>query len=206
VAGEFIEDMSIGLLKMDNPTLEKKYNFLSKDVTEDKLASFFEDKEIAKSLFNTPDVAMALHQELVGIKNDRDTLRNSIFKLNNDDGIHTPINLHRIIKNAKRMFEISNRSKTDLSPKDVITKLAKTLDSLVAVPGITEKSDSLLIQANNDSTLLTKIYLRSILNSKNVICNERLNSQSLDWILGEIKTKFEQSMIHPGEMVGSIAA
>jgi DNA-directed RNA polymerase II subunit RPB1 len=32
VSGEHVEDMSIELLKMDNHTLDKKYNFLSKDV------------------------------------------------------------------------------------------------------------------------------------------------------------------------------
>ena len=47
------------------------------------------------------------------------------------------------------------------------------------------------MDANSDSTLLTRIYLKSILNSKNVILNERLNSQALDWILGEVKSKFE---------------
>jgi hypothetical protein len=30
--------------------------------------------------------------------------------------------------------------------------------------------------ANDDSTLLLKVYIKSILNSKNVILNERLNS------------------------------
>ena len=62
------------------------------------------------------------------------------------------------------------------------------------------------MEANSDATMLSRIYIKSILNSKNVILNQRLNSQSLDWILGEIKSKFEQSLVHPGEMVGSIAA
>ena len=39
-----------------------------------------------------------------------------------------------------------------------------------------------------------------------MLLNERLNSQSLDWILGEIKSKFELSLVNPGEMVGSVAA
>lgn len=54
--------------------------------------------------------------------------------------------------------------------------------------------------------MLMKIYLKSILNSKNVIMNEKLSTSSFDWILGEIKTKFEQSLVNPGEMVGSVAA
>lgn len=36
-SGEYIEDLSIDLLKMDNETLEKKYNFFSKDLDQDKL-------------------------------------------------------------------------------------------------------------------------------------------------------------------------
>jgi hypothetical protein len=48
-----------------------------------------------------------------------------------------------------------------------------------------------MMDANSDATMLSRIYIKSILNSKNVILNQRLNSQSLDWILGEIKSKFE---------------
>ena len=116
------------------------------------------------------------------------------------------MNVNRIIKNAKKMFEISGRQKSDLRPTDVIEKLKGTISELCAIPGMDRRKESLFVNANQDSTMLFAIYLRSILNSKNVILNERLNSQSLDWILGEIKSKFEQSLVHPGEMVGSIAA
>jgi DNA-directed RNA polymerase II subunit RPB1 len=221
VAGEQIEDMSIDLLKMDDQTVDKKYNFLSKDVDQDKLAKYFEHPEAAKKAFDDPVVAKALQDEYTSIKEDRDLLRNSIFKASTDDTVHLPINLHRIIKNAKRMFDINSRTKTDLLPTDVISKLSATLHGLCVIPGFQDvpargakeemgylrrPRDPLLVQANQDATLLLRIYLKSILNSKNVILNERLTAPSLDWILGEVKTKFEQSLVHPGEMVGSIAA
>jgi DNA-directed RNA polymerase II subunit RPB1 len=104
------------------------------------------------------------------------------------------------------MFEITDRKKSDLKPADVVLKLSKTLEELCVIPGLDRRNPKILKDANSDSTMLLKIFLRSILNSKNVILGERLNSQSFDWILGEIKTKFEQSLVHPGEMVGSIAA
>ena len=125
--------------------------------------------------------------------------------MTNEDTVHMPVNIHRIIKNAKKMFEITSRSKTDLKPTDVIKKLSSTLQKLQVVPGC-DKKGGLMMEANSDATMLSRIYIKSILNSKNVILNQRLNSQSLDWILGEIKSKFEQSLVHPGEMVGSIAA
>jgi len=48
VAGEHVEDMSIDLLKMDNQTIDKKYNFLTKDMDQEKISSYFEDPEIGK--------------------------------------------------------------------------------------------------------------------------------------------------------------
>ena len=102
-----------------------------------------------------------------------------------------PINLKRIISNAKKMFEINHRSKSDMRPDEVVEKLKKTLNDLYVIPGLRNHNKGLLVTANSDSTMLMRIYLKSILNSKNVIMNEKLNSSSFDWILGEIKTKFE---------------
>jgi DNA-directed RNA polymerase II subunit RPB1 len=33
-----------------------------------------------------------------------------------------------------------------------------------------------------------------------------MTQDSFDWLIGEIKSRFESSLVHPGEMVGSIAA
>ena len=56
-------------------------------------------------------------------------MRNSIFKTTTDDTIHMPINVPRLIKNAKKMFEITNRSKTDLTPRDVIQKFEDMMNN-----------------------------------------------------------------------------
>ncbi len=61
-------------------------------------------------------------------------------------------------------------------------------------------------EGNNNATWLSKIYLRSILNSKNIVQNERLSKASFDWLIGEIKERFRSSLVNPGEMVGSIGA
>jgi DNA-directed RNA polymerase II subunit RPB1 len=33
-----------------------------------------------------------------------------------------------------------------------------------------------------------------------------MTKDAFDWLIGEIKSKFEQSLVHPGECVGSLAA
>lgn len=48
--------------------------------------------------------------------------------------------------------------------------------------------------------------MRSMLCTKNMIQTERLSTEAFDWIIGEIKSRFEQAIVNPGEMVGPIAA
>jgi DNA-directed RNA polymerase II subunit RPB1 len=54
--------------------------------------------------------------------------------------------------------------------------------------------------------MLFKIYVRSELSTKRIIQQERMTQESFDWLIGEVKSRFEQSLVHPGEMIGSIAA
>lgn len=54
--------------------------------------------------------------------------------------------------------------------------------------------------------MLFKIYLRQLLVAKHVIQTKKLSKSSFDWLVGEIQTRFERSLVHPGEMVGSIGA
>jgi DNA-directed RNA polymerase II subunit RPB1 len=63
-----------------------------------------------------------------------------------------------------------------------------------------------LIEANYNATNLLRIYIRQSLASKRLIFEEKFTTQSLNWLVGEIKSRFESALVHPGEMVGSIAA
>jgi len=62
------------------------------------------------------------------------------------------------------------------------------------------------MEANEDATWLSKIYLRQILSAKHLIEHQNLSKKSFDFLLGEIRTRFRDSIVHPGEMVGSIGA
>ena len=64
----------------------------------------------------------------------------------------------------------------------------------------------MLQDADLNTRRLFSMYMRHALCAKNVIMKERLSGPSFDWLLGEIKSKFENSIVNPGEMVGSLAA
>ena len=49
-----------------------------------------------------PTLMKVLDQEFRQLVEDRACLRNSIFKLTSDDQVHLPLNIGRIIANAKQ--------------------------------------------------------------------------------------------------------
>lgn len=42
--------------------------------------------------------------------------------------------------------------------------------------------------------------------ARRVIEEFKLNRASFEWVMGEIETQFQKSIVHPGEMVGVVAA
>lgn len=85
------------------------------------------------------------------------------------------------------MFFLSSSGVQELSKK------------LVIVNG----DDPLSRQAQENATLLFNIHLRSTLCSKRMTEEFRLSTEAYDWLLGEIETKFNQSIVSSGDVVGS---
>jgi hypothetical protein len=115
-----------------------------------------------------PKVLMSLDEEFKQIMRDRDDLRGVILK-GQGDAVHLPVNVPRIIWNAKEQFGIKANSKTDLQPSYVLQELQSISQKLSPIPGIQVRKDPLILQAQENSTHLFKIYLRHMLCTKNMI-------------------------------------
>jgi DNA-directed RNA polymerase II subunit RPB1 len=53
---------------------------------------------------------------------------------------------------------------------------------------------------------LYRILIRGMLASKRVLKQYRLSEAALNWVIGEIETRFHKAKVNPGEMVGVLAA
>lgn len=144
---------------------------------------------------------ISLTGEYKEIEADRERLRNEILK-HGDSKVYLPVNVSRLITKAKQQFDIRPTNRSDLHPHEVIEGVKQLCDSLKV---ITDK-DRTSRETNNNATILMKIAIRFHLCSKTVILGEKMSKDSFNWLLGEIKNKFDKALAHPGEMVGSIAA
>ena len=66
--------------------------------------------------------------------------------------------------------------------------------------------DPLTNEAQDNATLNFRMHLRATLASRRVLEKFHLTREAFDWVIGEVESKFNQSVVQPGEMCGTLAA
>lgn len=141
--------------------------------------------------------------------------------------INLPVNLKRLIWNAKERFQCNNNRigptgedpvlaqpilvyichhllgcnseaintllfcclfATGLSPLRVIQEVQQLCSELHVVVG----NDELSLEAKRNATLLFHAFLRATLASKRVLSEHRLSEDAFNYLIGEIKTRFNE--------------
>ncbi|CAA6666730.1 unnamed protein product [Spirodela intermedia] len=113
-----------------------------------------------------------------------------------------PVNLKRLIWNAQKTFKVDLRRPSDMHPMEIVEAVDKLQERLKVVPG----DDMMSIEAQKNATLFFNILLRSTFASKRVLKEYRLTREAFEWVIGEIESRFLQSLVAPGEMIGCVAA
>jgi DNA-directed RNA polymerase II subunit RPB1 len=166
----------------------------------------FLEADIIEDCKNDPEVQQLLDRELEILKEDQRMLRivmaNREAGRESDPSSYAPGNIRRVLQNAAQQFQIDRNHPSDLHPTDVINKVNELLGKLVVVVG----DDTLSVEAQDNATTLYRILIRSLLASKLVLLDLRLNKNALNWVLGEVEARFHLAKVNPGEMAGVLAA
>jgi DNA-directed RNA polymerase II subunit RPB1 len=107
-----------------------------------------------------------------------------------------------LIWNAQKIFKVDLRKPSDMHPMEIVEAVDKLQEKLKVVPG----DDHISMEAQRNATLFFGCLLRSTLASKRVLKDYRLTKEAFEWVIGEIETRFLQSLVAPGEMIGCVAA
>ncbi|KAK7074174.1 DNA-directed RNA polymerase II subunit RPB1, partial [Halocaridina rubra] len=197
LAGEFVEFQNLPTVKLSNRRFEDKYKF---DITNERYLRKLFTEEVVREIIGSPDAIGTIEGEWQRLQDDRQSLR-SIFP-KGDTKVVLPCNLERMIWNVQKIFHINKRTQTDLSPVRVVESVKAMLDKCVIVSG----EDRISRQANENATYLFQCLVRSVLCTKKVSEEFKLTVEAFNWLIGEIETRFNQSLASPGEMVGALAA
>ncbi|XP_010021451.1 PREDICTED: DNA-directed RNA polymerase II subunit RPB1, partial [Nestor notabilis] len=211
LAGESVEFQNLATLKPSNKAFEKKFKF---DYTNERALRRTLQEELGKGVLFNAHIQNELEREFEKMREDREVLR--VIFPTGDSKVVLPCNLLRMIWNAQKIFHINSRLPSDLHPIKVVEGVRELSRRLVIVNG----EDPLSRQAQHNATLLfnaawptssasaerpsTGSWAR--LCARRMADEFRLSGEAFDWLLGEIESKFNQAIAHPGEMVGALAA
>jgi DNA-directed RNA polymerase II subunit RPB1 len=204
----WIERQDFDLLTLTRLEFEKRYVF---DTSEpefgiDEQGIHFLEPDIVEDCRREPEMQLMMDREVENLREDQAILRvimkNREPGRESDESSYAPGNVLRVIQNATRQFRIDKTKPSDLHPREVIEKVNGLLDRLVVVVG----DDPLSIEAQTNATTLYRILIRSLLASKRVLSHWRLSRAALDWVIGEVETRFNIAKVNPGEMAGVLAA
>jgi DNA-directed RNA polymerase II subunit RPB1 len=123
----------------------------------------------------------------------RDNIVADVFKFMDKTDIHIPVHFHRIINNIHNQLSIQSNSLVNITPYELYELLDHAFNKLkknhYAAP-----------------TELFKIAFYYYLSPKTLLTIKRFNRKAVTFLLETIITNYNKSIIHPGEMVGMIAA
>jgi DNA-directed RNA polymerase II subunit RPB1 len=193
-----VESQVLDTIKVDDSTMKSSFQFNFDEKNCGLIPGVLEPFLIQK-LKTDFAATRILAAEFKQLKEDRERLR-QLFPTTSVAPL--PVNVTRLLLVAQKKFSRGDVRATpsDLDPVDVVRRIEALCKSLVVVPG------GRASEANVNATNLFSMHLRATLASKRVIQEHRLNSESFRWLVDEIKRRFDQSLVQPGEMVGAIAA
>lgn len=183
-----IESQSLDYI--DN-SIEEIYQKYSIDLEELKPIL---NKEVYLDLQKNKDFKNEMETHVQNILDDR---RHVIVKMNSgssNSSFMYPIGFQRILTIAKNMAIKHNTTKE------------LDLDPLYVLKVINKLSSEMIVTKHQNGNKLFGILVRSFLSPKKIICQYRLNRNSFDFTIQQIKFKFYDSLAQPSEMVGVIAA
>ena len=196
--GAFIEAQGMNTFTLNNKQFEHDYRV---DVTIPQKG--FLPGVLQVGIDSTSlDLQMKLDEEYRMLQEDRRLLRTFIYPGQASVSQYLPVNLRRIIQNAKQIFHIDRRKPSDLDPVYIIDSVQKLGERLIVVRG----DDPLTHEAQHNATLRFGMHLRATLASRPILEREHLTREAFDWVLGEVESKFNASLAHAGEMCGTLAA
>lgn len=202
--GTSVEKQTLPFMTLKNDDLAKRYQWNMDSQTFGR--DIFEPGALS-SIKANHSLDKDLEAEFEQINEDRTALREFIFNFADDkdklsDAWPLPVNLKRIIWNAKHIFNVKPHDLTDLTPDVVI----EGLNYIIRTIFVGGRDDPISQEVKANALFLFSILLRCHLSSKQVIVEHRMTRKCFEWVVGEVIDRYQRAMCTPGEMVGSIAA
>jgi DNA-directed RNA polymerase II subunit RPB1 len=184
-----IETQPLPFVKMDYSKLKKTYL-----LTEDDVLTNVLDADVVDGLNKTKNWQEKFAEHFQEIMADREFVMKNVLEKEQGTSIMYPVSFDRITRNAKAMF-----NKYDGG-------VLSDLDPMYVLDSINKLCDELYVSKQNKGNKFLKMLIRCYLSPKKVIFDYKYNKLAFDYVINQVKQRFYDSIAHPSEMVGVVAA
>ena len=185
---QFIPYIDMNTIEMDNLYHLRPEDPLSLYLTDDAMKKLGEKKDKDDKSWQ-----QRCKEHFHAILDDKMYLIRDVFKGQKQDKIQYPIPFERIISNAVHRMGAAAKAPTDLTPAYILDKIEDLIERLKVI-------------RTNQGIKFLHVLVRMHLSPKPMIFRHTMSRSVFDWVIGEIERHFIEAVVHPGEMVGVIAA
>ena len=147
---------------------------------------------IFKKLHKDTEWEKRCFEHFKDILQEREYVITKIFNNTDNNQLLYPISIKRIISTAINIFH-KKKTLVDLEPNYILDHIDKLCNDLY-------------LNDNNKGNKLFQILIKTNLSPKIIITIHKLNKLSFEYVVNQIRVKFMESIAHPSEMVGVVAA
>lgn len=202
------------LPNLNNADMEKmyRYEYDADGAFTDKVGDTYMEAFVKDTLVKDPHNVRVLQSEFDQLMKDRTQTRLLIdMEDKNKLKMDLPVNIGRLIQNARTTMGMRSPV-SDMSPITIINNVRQLQEDLAQLfpsyhKGFGGTFSNIISQERVSRALsLFGVHLRQMLGSKRVLSEYKLNGKAFEYLLKEIRTKYQQALITPGENIGAIAA
>ena len=187
-----VESQIIPLTEMTLEDIYVHYDILGLDENDKEMLKVYTKSTATRVVKQRAETREMCKKYVDLMIKERNNIVKSVFKNKNDNMVKLPVSFQNIINNIQGQLELNGNSIVDITPLEAF----KMIESYFA-----KLETSAFISPNR---LFKNIYFY-YLSPKDLLVNKRFHSKALTLLLETVILKYNQSVVHPGEMVGIIA-
>ena len=188
-----VENQPIPLTKMSLDEIYSHFQNPSLDLKNNDTYTLF-TKNAAKRLKKQEKTLKKKTKNILNMMiNAREDMIKYVFNYQDNIVVHIPVNFRRLMNHIQEQLYIKSDSMVDITPLEVLELVEFTFDKL-SVNKLSSPSE------------LFKIAWYYNLSCRELLTKRRFNKKSLNMLMEILVYNYKKAIVHPGEMVGIIAA
>jgi len=192
-----VENQNLPLVEMSIEDIYMHYDVIGLQDTDTNKSEIMEifTKEAARRMQKQKATTkLKLRGLIESMVEGREKIVKHVFAYRNENVIRLPVNFVQLIKSIQGQLEIDETFAVNITPLEVMEMLEANYRKMMTYNQYSPENS------------LFKILYDFYLSPKTLLMKHRLHKDAIQLLLDTIFLKYKQALVHPGEMVGVIAA